>query len=105
MSEYKKHYLVTGGAGFIGNHLVRALVKDEDIRITVVDNFDPFYPRQIKLLNTEGFEKHQQILLLDRNLDHLSSFELQKILPQKVDVIIHLAAKAGVRPSINNPLA
>lgn len=105
MSEYKKHYLVTGGAGFIGNHLVRALLKDEDLRITIIDNFDPFYPRQIKLLNTEVFEKHQRILLLDRNLDDLSSFELQKILPQKVDVIIHLAARAGVRPSINNPLA
>ena len=105
MGEYKKHYLVTGGAGFIGNHLVRALLKDESIRITIIDNFDPFYPRQIKLLNTDGFEKYQRILLLDRSLDDLSALELQKILPQKVDVIIHLAAKAGVRPSINNPLA
>jgi|SRR5215203_863695 len=104
MSEYKRHYLITGGAGFIGSHLVRALLNDKDTRITIVDNFDPFYPRQIKLLNTDGFEKHQQILLLDRDLDDLSSFELQKILPQKVDVIIHLAAKAGVRPSINDPL-
>jgi len=105
MSEYKQHYLVTGGAGFIGNRLVRALSNDKELRVTIIDNFDPFYPRQIKLLNTDGFEKHKQILLLDRNLDDLSSFELQKILPQKVDVIIHLAAKAGVRPSINNPLA
>jgi UDP-glucuronate 4-epimerase len=104
MSAYKKHYLITGGAGFIGNHLVRALLRDKDLRITIIDNFDPFYPRQIKLLNTDGFEKHQQILLLDRNLDDLSAFELGKILPQKIDVIIHLAAKAGVRPSINNPL-
>jgi UDP-glucuronate 4-epimerase len=105
MSEYKRHYLVTGGAGFIGSHLVRALLNNKNIRITIIDNFDPFYPRQVKLLNTEGFEKHQQVLLLDRNLDDLSSFELQKILPQKVDVIVHLAAKAGVRPSINDPLA
>jgi UDP-glucuronate 4-epimerase len=105
MSEYKRHYLVTGGAGFIGSHLVRALLNNKNLRITIIDNFDPFYPRQIKLLNTDGFEKHQQVLLLDRNLDDLSSFELQKILPQKVDVIVHLAAKAGVRPSINDPLA
>lgn len=104
MNEYKKHYLVTGGAGFIGSHLVKALLNDAD-RITVIDNFDPFYPRQFKLLNADGFEKHHQILLLDRNLDDFSSFELQKLLPQKVDVIIHLAAKAGVRPSIHNPLA
>jgi len=104
MSGYKKHYLVTGGAGFIGSHLVRALLKDEDVRITIIDNFDPFYPRQIKLLNTERFEEDQRVMLLERNLDDLSFTELQKILPQKVDAIIHLAAKAGVRPSINDPL-
>jgi UDP-glucuronate 4-epimerase len=105
MSGYKKHYLVTGGAGFIGNHLVRALLSDEGVLITIIDNFDPFYPRQIKLLNTKDFKDYPQIVLIDRNLEDLSSFELQKILQQKVDVIIHLAAKAGVRPSINNPLA
>jgi len=105
MSVYKKHYLITGGAGFIGNHLVRILLNDKDIRISIVDNFDPFYSRQIKLLNTKGFENHHQIILFDRDLEELSSSELKKILPQKVDVIIHLAAKAGVRPSINNPLA
>lgn len=105
MSEYKKHYLITGGAGFIGSHLVRALLNDKDLRITIIDNFDPFYSRQIKLLSTEGFEKHHQVTLFDQNLDTLSVSELQIILPQKVDVIIHLAAKAGVRPSINDPLA
>jgi UDP-glucuronate 4-epimerase len=105
MGQYKKHYLITGGAGFIGNHLVRALLSDEDVFITIIDDFDPFYSRAIKLLNTKDFEKHQQIVLFDRNLDDLTSSELQKILTQKVDVIIHLAAKAGVRPSINNPLA
>jgi UDP-glucuronate 4-epimerase len=105
MSEYKKHYLVTGGAGFIGNHLVRALLNDKNLRVTIIDNFDPFYPRQIKLLNTDGFEKHHQVSLFDKDLDTLTLSELQIILPQKVDVIIHLAAKAGVRPSINDPLA
>jgi UDP-glucuronate 4-epimerase len=105
MSEYKKHYLITGGAGFIGSHLVKALLNDEDLRITIIDNFDPFYSRQIKLLNTDGFEKHHQVTVFDRNLDTLSITELKTILPQKVDVIIHLAAKAGVRPSINDPLA
>src|SRR5438270_5121996 len=105
MSQYKKHYLITGGAGFIGSHLVRALLADKEIRMTIIDNFDPFYSRQIKLLNTDGFDKHQNILVLDRNLEDLSSHELKKILPQPVDVIIHLAAKAGIRPSIDQPLA
>ena len=104
MGLYKKHYLITGGAGFIGNHLVRALLEDRDLLITIIDNFDPFYSRQIKLLNTKDFEKHLQIVVFDRSLEDLSSFELQKILSQKVDVIIHLAAKAGVRPSINDPM-
>lgn len=105
MSQYKKHYLITGGAGFIGSHLINALKEDKDLQLTIIDNFDAFYPRQVKLLNTTGWEKFQNILLLDRNLNDLTSHELDKILPQKVDVIIHLAAKAGVRPSINNPMA
>ena len=104
MSDYKKHYLVTGGAGFIGSHLVKALMANIDLRITIIDNFDPFYSKQLKLLNTQGFEKHPQIFFIDRNLDDLSASDLQKLIPQKVDVIIHLAAKAGVRPSIHNPL-
>ena len=105
MSHYQKHYLITGGAGFIGSHLINALKDNKDVQLTIIDNFDAFYPRQIKLLNTAGWEKYQNILLLDRNLNDLTAHELEKILPQKVDVIIHLAAKAGVRPSIDNPLA
>lgn len=104
MNQYQKHYLITGGAGFIGSHLINALKDDKDLFITCIDNFDPFYPRGLKLLNTEGWEKFQNILVIDRDLNSFSVVELQKLLPQKVDVIIHLAAKAGVRPSIADPL-
>ena len=105
MGQYKRHYLVTGGAGFIGSHLVNALLNDHELFITIIDNFDPFYPRQFKLLNTTDFEKHRNILVFDRSIEDLSSHELQQILPQPVDAIIHLAARAGVRPSIGNPMA
>jgi len=105
MSQYSKHYLITGGAGFIGSNLNHAVLKDEKIRISCIDNFDPFYPRQHKLLNTADFDKYQRIVMIDRSLDDLNAFELKKIIPEPVDVIIHLAAKAGVRPSITNPLA
>lgn len=105
MVQYKKHYLITGGAGFIGSHLIKALAPDPTIRITSIDNFDPFYSRQLKLLNTEGFEKQRNIMMIERDLTSLSVKELVELMPQPVDVIIHLAAKAGVRPSIIDPLS
>ena len=104
MSHYQKHYLITGGAGFIGSHLVNALKKEKKLLLTIIDNFDPFYPKQLKLLNTEDWEDFQNILVFDRDIVSLTAVELEKILPQPVDVIIHLAAKAGVRPSIADPV-
>jgi len=101
----KKHYLVTGGAGFIGSALVKELLKNEELKITCLDNFDPFYDRKLKLLNIEGFEKHPNFNLFDLDIEKTSPKVLQDTLTQPVDVIIHLAAKAGVRPSISNPIS
>ncbi|MGC4037638.1 MAG: hypothetical protein QM764_16880 [Chitinophagaceae bacterium] len=52
-----QHYLITGGAGFIGNQLIRTLFRlNPFIKITNIDNFDNFYSREIKEKNIEGFD-------------------------------------------------
>ena len=104
MNEIGKHYLITGGAGFIGSRLIKALLAKENIRITCIDNFDPFYKKEIKKHNIQAFEGNDQFTLLSLNLDHVTVPELLHAITSPVDIIIHLAARAGVRPSIDNPL-
>jgi len=96
--------LVTGGAGFIGSHLCERLLGD-GIRVICLDNFDSFYDPQIKIRNVEGIEKKYpglfELVTGDiRNPEHLNEI-LQK---NKFDFVVHLAARAGVRPSIADPL-
>jgi UDP-glucuronate 4-epimerase len=101
-----KHYLITGGAGFIGSNLIRNLLKSEPgLKITCIDNFDPFYARSIKDFNIRGFKDDPSFRLIDIDLGKVSGAELAKLVPEKIDAIVHLAAKAGVRPSIENPLS
>ena len=95
-------YLVTGGAGFIGSHLCERLVK-EGSEIICVDNFNDFYDPLIKRRNIEGLQKKANFKLYE--LDILDFPKLQAVFEQNdIDVIIHLAARAGVRPSIKEPL-
>lgn len=97
------HILVTGGAGFIGSHVVDRLLGD-GFRVTVVDNFDPFYPREIKQNNIAIHADNPRFKLIE--LDICDGKALNEALDAKgYDAIIHLAAKAGVRPSIQNPIA
>lgn len=101
-----KHYLITGGAGFIGSNLIQHLLQTEkDIRITCIDNFDPFYSSDIKQLNIAPFTSNASFNLLKLDLGKITAADLDTFIKEPVDVIIHLAAKAGVRPSILNPLA
>jgi UDP-glucuronate 4-epimerase len=104
MSRLQKHYLVTGGAGFIGSALIKELLKDESVTITCLDNFDPFYKRGIKELNLSGIKDNSRFHLLEADLDTISVEDLQQAIAPPVDTIVHLAARAGVRPSIANPL-
>lgn len=100
-----KHYVVTGGAGFIGSHLIRQLLAKEPVRITCIDDFDPFYSPDIKQLNIQDLKTNPGFRLISTDLSKVSGHELANLINEPVDTIVHLAAKAGVRPSIENPLA
>lgn len=101
MPKQYKNILLTGGAGFIGSHLAEKLLA-EGCTVTIIDNFDPFYPRAIKEKNIEAFRNDVKIQFLE--IDILDITALGNI-NGDFDAIIHLAAKAGVRPSIENPIA
>jgi UDP-glucuronate 4-epimerase len=101
-----KHYLITGGAGFIGSHLIRNLLTTSaDLKITCIDNFDPFYSADLKQLNIRDFKNNENFRFIYTDLADIAPGELCTMVPEPVDAIIHLAAKAGVRPSIEDPAA
>jgi len=92
--------LVTGAAGFIGSHLVEALLARGD-EVIGVDNFDPFYGRAVKEANLTGALGRPGYAF--HELDVLDSDRLAGLLSADT-VVAHLAAKAGVRPSIADPV-
>jgi UDP-glucuronate 4-epimerase len=96
------HVLLTGGAGFIGSHVVDALLGAR-ADVTVVDNFDPFYERAAKERNIEAHRGTVGYRLVECDLRDLEG--LKRSLTGSYDAIVHLAAKAGVRPSIEDPVA
>ncbi|MEQ1895774.1 MAG: GDP-mannose 4,6-dehydratase [Vicinamibacterales bacterium] len=96
-----RHVLVTGGAGFIGSHVVDALLEG-GWRVTVLDNFDPFYSEAIKAQNIAGHASDTRFALVRGDVRELPL--LERTLPGGYDAIVHLAALAGVRPSIADPL-
>lgn len=94
--------LITGGAGFIGSHLVDLLLAEEGWGITVLDNFDPFYPRAIKERNIAGHLGRPEYRFIEGDI--LDKSKLDEAFAEVPEVIIHIAAKAGVRPSIADPI-
>jgi UDP-glucuronate 4-epimerase len=96
--------LVTGGAGFIGSHLIDKLLASGQYEVYCVDNFDPFYNPAIKLSNLQkaGKDPHYHFIELDLRIT-TPAILLNLFDNIPFDAIIHLAARAGVRPSITNP--
>jgi UDP-glucuronate 4-epimerase len=92
--------LVTGAAGFIGSHVSEYLIN-QGHQILGLDNFDNYYPKKIKLQNLFSLEKNNKFLFYDSDIR--DSELLKKIFSSNhVDSVIHLAAKAGVRPSLES---
>jgi UDP-glucuronate 4-epimerase len=96
------NFLVTGGAGFIGSHLVDRLLADGDSNITVIDDFNDFYDPSIKHANISKHLASDHYRLAEADIRDQRA--LEKIFGKKnFDCIVHLAARAGVRPSLTQP--
>ena len=94
--------LVTGAAGFIGSHLSERLTS-EGWSVVGLDNFDPFYSEEIKRSNIASLLSSDKFELVEGDIRDAKCVE--DILGQgDIDILVHLAAKAGVRPSIEDPL-
>ena len=96
-----KTYLVTGGAGFIGSTLSEKLLELKN-KVVVIDNFCDFYNPKIKENNIKELVKNPNFKLYRADIRDREA--VKKIFDEnKIDVVINLAAMAGVRPSIENP--
>jgi UDP-glucuronate 4-epimerase len=96
--------LITGGAGFIGSHLLDFLLETRpEAHLVCLDNFDPFYDERIKRENLRGALASGRVTLVEGDIRDLDLCR-RIVAEHDVDAVVHLAALAGVRPSIENPL-
>lgn len=93
-----QHVLITGGAGFIGSNLADRLLADGR-RVTLVDNFDDYYDERRKRANIAAATKHDACRLVEADIrDAAAMARLWS--DERFDVVVNLAAKVGVRPSL-----
>jgi len=92
---------VTGAAGFVGSHVCERLLE-AGWRVSGVDIFDEFYDPAVKRSNVAGCVRHPRFSLIEADIRDEAT--MSRAVGAGVDVIVHLAARAGVRPSIENPL-
>ncbi len=97
-----KTYFITGGAGFIGSTLTKRLLSEGN-KVVTIDNFCDYYDPKLKEKNVEEFLSNENFKLYRGDIRNRN--EVKKIFDENnIDIIMHLAAMAGVRPSIENPI-
>lgn len=103
MALQMKSILITGGAGFVGSHLVDRLLAEGEWRITVVDDFNDFYDPAIKRENVRLQLENPNYRLFRIDIRDKPALD-QVFAEADFQAIVHLAARAGVRPSLQQPL-
>jgi UDP-glucuronate 4-epimerase len=98
----RRHVLVTGGAGFIGSHLVRRLLERGD-RVTVLDDFNDYYDPKLKRTNVAATLSHPDYRLVEGDIRDAELVD-RLFGDSGFGSVIHLAARAGVRPSLAEPI-
>jgi UDP-glucuronate 4-epimerase len=98
--------IVTGGAGFIGSHLCQ-LLASQGHTVVAIDNLDPFYDPALKRQNLACAMAQNPFRLVEadiRDLDTTTALVTDAVEGDSADVLVHLAARAGVRPSLADPM-
>lgn len=97
-----QNVLVTGGAGFIGSHLVDQLLSEGEWQVTAVDDFNDFYSPEIKHRNISEHIGSPNYRIVDADIRDWRTMEAL-FTQYHFDIVVHLAARAGVRPSLSDP--
>src|SRR5579864_1607633 len=98
MNNESRKVVLTGGPGFISTHLAEELLR-RGAQLTIVDNLDDFYSQTWKRANLEDIRRTGDFDFVDRNICDVEGMR-ESIAAARPDALIHLAARAGVRPSI-----
>jgi UDP-glucuronate 4-epimerase len=98
-----RNVLVTGGAGFIGSHLVERLLGEGRWRVAVVDDFNDFYDPELKRRNVRAHVGRDDFELFEADIRDRAALE-SIFRGTRFDCVVHLAARAGVRPSLAEPV-